>query len=286
MTDDCNVLDLSGLDLSDSGNAIIAWDAVKETHKDCRLGEFCLFKSEIVDLNRARAVEALMNPKYQPMINSLFDEHLENTKRQCRDLGWTVETILHDEGYGRKCFPSFAFALRKSLTRFETWLGSSLVQWRSLQDMMARAQHSASEVTFDMNIMTFFNQAMILHDCLPIWRERKSTASARERETGTKDKEIDCTIILNVGGSEFEVMFFESSLCIGNRSAHRDQDRVKLCHAVACATRDMLEMYPHVDTGCVGLQLYEDAYRAIRLRGISVDSTGPITAGKCTSCSI
>jgi hypothetical protein len=216
MTNDCNVLDISGLDLSESGNPIIAWDAVKEMHKDCRLGEFCLFKSEIVDLSRPRAVEALMNPKYQPMINSLFDELLENTKMQCQYHDWTIDKIEHDEGYVRKCFPSFALAWGEELTRFDTWLGSSLVQWRSLGDLLMRAQHSALEVTFDMNIMTFFNQAMILHDCLPIWRERKSMASAREREAGIQDKNIDCTILLNVYGSEFEVMFFESSLCIGN----------------------------------------------------------------------
>lgn len=266
MTDDGNVLDLSGLDLNESGNAIIAWSAVKETHKDCRLGEFCLFKSEIVDLNRARAVEALMNPKYQPMINSLFGELLANTEKQCLDRGWTVDNIKNDQGYLRNCFPSFALAFER-LTRFDSWLGSSLVQWRSLQDMLKQAQHCALEVTFDMNIMTFFNQAMILHNCLPIWRERKSMASARERESGTKDKKIDCTVLLEVCDREFEVMLFESSLCIGNRSAHRDQDRVKLCHAVACATRDMLKLHPDVDTGCVGLQLYQEEHHAIKFRG-------------------
>jgi hypothetical protein len=165
--------------LSESRNAII-WDDVKAMHADCRLGEFCLFKSEIVDLNRAHAVEALlMNSTYEPMRNSLFGELLEETKLQCQDHGWSVEKIFEDEGYRRKCFTSFALGLGEKLTRFDTWLGSSLVEWSSLQDMLVQAQQSALEVTFDMNIMTFFNRAMILHDCLPIWRERKSMASSR-----------------------------------------------------------------------------------------------------------
>lgn len=58
-------------------------------------------------------------------------------------------------------------------------------------------------------------------------REGLSTScwnsSEKKNRTGHRAKKIDFKILLNVNGSEFEVMLFDSSLCTDNCDDHTQQ---------------------------------------------------------------
>jgi hypothetical protein len=236
-------------------------------HGSCQLGDFCLFKSEIVELSRLNVVSTLLSGKYTPMKNLIFEQKLMESETKFSFEGWNCEAITQDHDFKND---SNSFTLHPPIaSHFGTWLYSSLADWCMLKELLLQASRHVLEVTFDMNIMTAFNRVMILHGILPIWREKKSMASSRERTPDTKDKKIDCTVLHKcANGREYEVLLFESSMCTGNRDQHRDQDYVKLSHAVVCATRDMLKVGSFMETGCVGIQLYQDVNQAVRLRGI------------------
>jgi hypothetical protein len=269
---------------SQSLQQCVNWTSVKKQHGDCGAqGAFCLFQHDMVDFEDVDGMSALLCDVSAYTKNATVSRRWDAAVAQADEL---LRTGDHPHGVKARVstatdssaatvtasswdiIPSVIHQLRDEEKSFDTvidWHFSCLTQWAALKDMLMSRSAVVPEVTFDINLMVFFNNILVRMAYLPEWREKKAMSSQQQRDSDTKTKKIDCLVISP--RDRAEVFLFESSLSVSNRTLHAQQDRMKIAHALGCATRAVLQNDPSACFGSYGMHLHEQEKGNVRLVG-------------------
>ena len=201
----------------------------------------------IIDVSDSTCLTDFLNsnPKYKvtelTAWKALQDEQTQAFRDIKRDL---LDNLPRMQGDDRLAYLSIT--TMAMFTQDKQWLRMSLYRWFALKNLFTTSTANILEVTYDLNFLTFLNDAIISQEELLIWRE-KAAASSRSSQSetyidakgNTKQKVKKLDAIVPHSSQTFELMILENSLSgpIGNKRArHGIEDRFKLVKVMANST--------------------------------------------------
>ena len=240
----------------------------------------------IIDVSDSTCLTDFLNsnPKYKvtelTAWKALQDEQTQAFRDIKRDL---LDNLPRMQGDDRLAYLSIT--TMAMFTQDKQWLRMSLYRWFALKNLFTTSTANILEVTYDLNFLTFLNDAIISQEELLIWRE-KAAASSRSSQSetyidakgNTKQKVKKLDAIVPHSSQTFELMILENSLSgpIGNKRArHGIEDRFKLVKVMANSTyKALTDAQLESGFGTIGVHLRQVCEANIEFVAYQVIWTG------------